>query len=66
VVPGGSRSTQGRLVRPRRTRLQSVLRKGQELLVVSRPASSSPAVGYASKHMEQQKDLINEALGSSK
>ena len=47
-------------------RLQSVLRKGQELHVVSRPASASPAVGYASKHMEQQKDLINEALGSSK
>ena len=47
-------------------RLTSVLRKGQELLVVSRPASASPAVGYASKHMEQQKELINEALGSSK
>ena len=47
-------------------RLQSVLRKGQELLVVSRPASSSPAVGYSSKHMEQQKDLIDEALGSKK
>ncbi|CAG0928220.1 MAG: 2-oxoglutarate dehydrogenase E1 component [Rhodocyclaceae bacterium] len=47
-------------------RLQSVLGKGQELKVVSRPASSSPAVGYATKHMEQQKELINEALGSSK
>ncbi len=47
-------------------RLVKVLRKGQELLVASRPASSSPAVGYASKHMEQQKTLIDEALGSKK
>jgi hypothetical protein len=47
-------------------RLQSVLRKGQELLVVSRPASASPAVGYALKHMEQQKDLIEEALGQKR
>ena len=47
-------------------RLVGVLRKGQELLVASRPASSSPAVGYASKHMEQQKALIDEALGKEK
>ncbi len=47
-------------------RLQSVLGKGQTLRVVSRPASSSPAVGYASKHMEQQKELIDEALGPKK
>jgi 2-oxoglutarate dehydrogenase E1 component len=46
-------------------RLQSVLRKGQSLSVVSRPASASPAVGYALKHMEQQKDLIDEALGKA-
>ncbi|MCW5596178.1 MAG: 2-oxoglutarate dehydrogenase E1 component [Rhodocyclaceae bacterium] len=47
-------------------RLVAVLRKGQELKVVSRPASASPAVGYAAKHMEQQKDLVNEALGTKK
>jgi 2-oxoglutarate dehydrogenase E1 component len=47
-------------------RLETLLRKGQELRVTSRPASASPAVGYASKHMEQQKDLINEALGPNK
>ncbi len=45
-------------------RLTGVLRKGQALKVVSRPASASPAVGYASKHIEQQKQLVDEALGS--
>ena len=44
-------------------RLETILRKGQELRVTSRAASASPAVGYASKHLEQQKDLVNEALG---
>jgi 2-oxoglutarate dehydrogenase E1 component len=47
-------------------RLEGVLRKGQTLRVASRPASASPAVGYASKHMEQQKELIAEALGKQK
>jgi 2-oxoglutarate dehydrogenase E1 component len=47
-------------------RLTGVLGKGQELKVVSRPASASPAVGYASKHLEQHKELIDEALGSKK
>jgi 2-oxoglutarate dehydrogenase E1 component len=46
-------------------RLQSVLGAGQTLGVVSRPASPSPAVGYAAKHMAQQKELIDEALGAS-
>jgi 2-oxoglutarate dehydrogenase complex dehydrogenase (E1) component-like enzyme len=64
VVPGRA-AQPGRLVRQGASP-GGVLRKGQELLVVSRPASSSPAVGYASKHMEQQKDLIDEALGSKK
>ncbi len=47
-------------------RLQGVLGKGQTLHVVSRPASPSPAVGYAAKHMAQQKALIDEALGALK
>ena len=47
-------------------RLEGVLRKGQTLRVASRPASASPAVGYASKHMEQQKELVAEALGKQK
>ena len=33
------------------------------LLLVSRPASASPAVGYAAKHNLQQKNLIESALG---
>jgi 2-oxoglutarate dehydrogenase E1 component len=35
----------------------------QRLLLVSRPASSSPAVGYLAKHNQQQKALIESALG---
>ncbi len=35
----------------------------QTLLLVSRPASPSPAVGYYSKHNAQQKTLIESALG---
>ena len=35
----------------------------QKLLLVSRPASPSPAAGYYSKHNEQQKALIESALG---
>lgn len=35
----------------------------QHLLLVSRPASASPAVGYHSKHIAQQKVLIESALG---
>jgi 2-oxoglutarate dehydrogenase E1 component len=35
----------------------------QHLLLVSRPASPSPAAGYYSKHNEQQKALIESALG---
>jgi 2-oxoglutarate dehydrogenase E1 component len=33
------------------------------LLLVSRPASASPAVGYAAKHNLQQKTLIESAMG---
>ena len=35
----------------------------QNLLLVARPASPSPAVGYAGKHVAQQKALIDSALG---
>ncbi|MCP5268766.1 MAG: 2-oxoglutarate dehydrogenase E1 component [Zoogloeaceae bacterium] len=35
----------------------------QHLLLVSRPASSSPAVGYLAKHNLQQKALVESALG---
>ncbi len=35
----------------------------QHLLLVSRPASPAPAVGYYSKHNAQQKALIDSALG---
>ena len=43
--------------------LTKVIKKGQTLNVVARPASASPAVGYASKHALQQKEIINAALG---
>jgi 2-oxoglutarate dehydrogenase E1 component len=43
--------------------LSNVLRKGQTLDVVARPASSSPAVGYAAKHVIQQKEVVDAALG---
>jgi len=46
-----------------RHHLESQLGSKQKLLLVSRPASSSPAVGYLAKHNEQQKALIASALG---
>ena len=44
-------------------RLAKLVKKGQSLDVVARPASASPAVGYAAKHALQQKEVINAALG---
>ena len=44
-------------------RLSELIKKGQTLDVVARPASASPAVGYAAKHALQQKAVINAALG---
>ncbi|MDD5248523.1 MAG: 2-oxoglutarate dehydrogenase E1 component [Rhodocyclaceae bacterium] len=44
-------------------RLEPLLKKGQTLDVVSRPPSASPAVGYAAKHVLQQKEVVNAALG---
>ena len=47
-------------------RLIHLIKKGQSLHVVSRPASASPAVGSAAKHAEQQKQIIASALGELK
>jgi 2-oxoglutarate dehydrogenase E1 component len=44
-------------------RLSELIKKGQSLDVVARPASASPAVGYAAKHTLQQKEVVNAALG---
>ena len=46
-----------------RHHLDSQLGTKQNMLLVSRPASSSPAVGYLAKHNEQTKALIESALG---
>ena len=46
-----------------RHHLEMQISAKQKLLLVSRPASSSPAVGYLAKHNEQQKALIESALG---
>jgi 2-oxoglutarate dehydrogenase E1 component len=35
----------------------------QRLHYAGRPASAAPAVGYFNVHMEQQRALVNEALG---
>ncbi|WP_153108877.1 2-oxoglutarate dehydrogenase E1 component [Propionivibrio limicola] len=47
-----------------RQHLDRSLKKNQHLLLVSRPASPSPAVGYLSKHNAQKKALIESALGA--
>ena len=46
-----------------RHHLDTQLGAKQKMLLVSRPASPSPAVGYLAKHNEQQKALIESALG---
>ncbi|WP_207855944.1 2-oxoglutarate dehydrogenase E1 component [Sulfurisoma sediminicola] len=44
-------------------RLNAALQKGQTLSVVSRPACASPASGYAARHVQEQKDVVERALG---
>jgi len=39
---------------------------GQKLGYAGRPASASPAVGYAHLHQEQQKNLLDQAFGKLK
>ena len=46
-----------------RQHLDRSFHRKQTLLLVSRPASPSPAAGYYSKHNAQQKALIESALG---
>ncbi|HSD39742.1 MAG TPA: 2-oxoglutarate dehydrogenase E1 component [Rhodocyclaceae bacterium] len=46
-----------------RQHLAKCLRKDQELHLIARPASASPAVGYSAKHNIQQKAVIDGALG---
>jgi len=46
-----------------RQHLSRSLSDKQHLLLVSRPASASPAVGYHSKHNAQQKALIDSVFG---
>lgn len=48
-----------------RDNLRACLSEGQTLDFSSRPCSASPAVGYASKHVKQQEDVIKKALGLS-
>ena len=47
-------------------RLVQLVKKGQSLHVASRPASASPAVGSAAKHVEQHKAVVEAALGELK
>jgi 2-oxoglutarate dehydrogenase E1 component len=42
--------------------LFSCLHDPQQLVIVARPYSASPAVGSHSKHVEQQQNIVNEAL----
>jgi 2-oxoglutarate dehydrogenase E1 component len=42
------------------------MREDQKLHYAGRPSSASPAVGYAAKHLEQQKALVEQALGKMK
>ena len=45
-----------------RHNLLASMRTGQTLYYTGRPSSASPAVGYYSVHMEEQKALVSEAI----
>ncbi len=49
-----------------RQHLVNVLGPKRKLLLVSRPAAASPAVGYYAKHNQQQKEIIENAFGPIK
>lgn len=42
--------------------VQASMRDGQNLFYAGRPSSASPAVGYYSVHIEEQKTLVNNAI----
>ena len=46
--------------------LRGCIDESQSLTCVARPYSSSPAVGYASLHLEQQQSILSEALSLPK
>ncbi|MCU0805676.1 MAG: 2-oxoglutarate dehydrogenase E1 component [Burkholderiales bacterium] len=46
--------------------MQENMRPDQKLHYAGRPSSASPAVGYVAKHNEQQKKLVEQALGKLK
>ena len=46
--------------------LRDAMADAQKLAYAGRPASASPAVGYASKHNEQLKQLLEDAFGKLK
>ncbi len=46
-----------------RHRLEAARRKGQRLRYAGRAASAAPATGHFRLHLEQQKQLVKEALG---
>ncbi len=45
-----------------RHRLEALAKDGQKVVYAGRPASASPAVGYASKHTAQLKQLVEDAF----
>lgn len=49
-----------------RQHLINVLGHKRRLLLVSRPAAASPAVGYAARHNQQQKSVVEHAFGPIK
>jgi 2-oxoglutarate dehydrogenase E1 component len=42
--------------------IEASMREGQTLFYTGRPSSASPAVGYYSVHMEEQNDLVKQAI----